>query len=310
MAHTREELELELDSLMEEATDLDRINEILAELETLDDGETGVEDTATPAVPNQEVKPGSESESVASHAELSVGEESIDVSHIAPPVAEKPALIDESAQQLTAEQEQQVKDMEEKLALYENQLKENGLEPEKLDSELSLTQDEIDELKADLDELGVFGGVTYKLARMFQNLQKNAQTPQTPQEEVAVPDPIVEVAGLAQVMSDPQTRALAIQIDDALRVDAKWQNVPELERFKSVVAEVNRLQEEKKPAARTEDAKGENFVPNSIASAQTHQVEQQSVVEQFKGMTEEELVIAMENMTQAQIDEVLNNLGN
>lgn len=305
--HDEQALLEELEAAME-AGNTDKIIEISALIDGAD-GETGGNDTATPAVPEVSEDKQLESESAQQNASLSVDDSQVDVSHIPlPNVQDMPALVDEPDAQLSVKEQQQVEELQARLALYERQLQENGLNPEKLPHEVSVSQEELDELKADLDELGPLGSVTYKLTQMFGTLQQQLnQQNQTPLRKEVEVDPFVAVDGLKAVMENPVTRALAVKIDDALKVDPKWQSVPEIVRFKSVVAEVQRQQQAQQPAQRTQ-AKSADFAPYSIASAQAHSDPQSSQLNQLESMNESELSSVTSNMSVEQLESLLDQL--
>ena len=306
--HDEQALMDELDAAME-AGNTDKIIEISALIDG-DDGETGGNDTATPAVPDVPEDKQLESESAQDNAPLSVDDSQVDVSQIPVPDMKKPpALVDEPDTQLTVQEQQQVEEMQARLALYEKQLQENGLNPEKLPHEVSVSQEELDELKADLDELGPLGSVTLKLTQMFGNLQQqlNQQNQAPKPEEAEQVDPFEAVDGLKAVMDNPVTKALAIRIDNALKADPIWQDVPMVERFKSVVAEVQRQQQAKQPAPR-DTAKPEDFAPHSIASAQAHSDPQSSQLNQLQNLSEEELGSVTSGMSVEQLESLLETL--
>lgn len=310
----QQQLEQQLDDAIEQG-DANLIDEISAKIDALENGGSGGQnDTVTPTVTTEGVPDNSATdEPVLDDAQQSVSN-SIDVSHIKPPAQsqvseEEYQALSESEQQKLLEVERALELSQQKISLYEEQLKANSITPEQLPHEMKLTQDDLAALKEDLEELGSVGSVTYKLANMLNAMQAKLEQQQiatSPQQSDEVkPDLFTLVPGLKEVMDNPTTRQKAIELDAALMQSPDWANVPEVERFKAVVAEINRapLQNKKSPA------NDEEIVPHSIASAQQGQpLPAEDKLAQYENLSEEELASAMEGMSEAELDEVFKSL--
>lgn len=219
---------------------------------------------------------------------------------------------------------EKVEAMNQKVALLTGQLQKHGIKPAQLAEELQLTEEELECLE-DFDQLGE---VSAKVARKLMALeaqvtklttQQNtvpAQSAPADADDAAVISDINAAIdateGMRAVMSDPVLSKQAVLIDEELKANAAFANKPLTERFAAVMKRMAPviLQQQGK-GAKQNDVDLDNVDPphslNGIAGA-TADVNA-PLSEQLQGLTEDQLQHRINQMTDAQRAQLMNELG-
>lgn len=219
---------------------------------------------------------------------------------------------------------QQMEVMEQRLQLYTKQMTDQGITPAQLPTEIRVSQEALDALREDMDELGPVGQVAHDMAYQLKNLeskiqmmvdaqQGNASASQSTEPKHQAPEDvnkiIAQTPGLPEIMADPTKRALAVQLDEKLKLDAKYKDKPIAERFKAVVQQ---LGEQFKPPQNPKDPTitGE-LAPYSIESSggQSNSADV-SALQRFEDMDGGDAQAYASQMSDAQLDALFDEFLN
>ena len=191
-------------------------------------------------------------------------------------------------------------------------LEKNGIDPS-VDPD-SISKEELEQLAQDYPDIGkALMAVASKLDKLEpQAAQQQVQPSANPVQAAlqAVPD-------LAAWRDGDQDRfEMALTIDDKLQADPAWSNKPLAERFAEVARrtklafgdEVGTAPPPAKAPSKAAE-KPADFIPSSpSALGQTHQAPATGV-ERYGSMSQAELIGEMGNMTEAQIEALLEQSG-
>ncbi|WP_429059012.1 hypothetical protein [Aeromonas jandaei] len=189
-------------------------------------------------------------------------------------------------------------------------LEKNGIDPSVDPDDIS--QEELEQLAQDYPDLGKSIAA---IARKLQKLEPQA----VPQQVQPVANPVQAalqaVPDLAAWRDGDQDRFdMALTIDDKLQADPAWSNKPLAERFAEVARRTKLAfgDEVEAPPAKAPSKAAEkpaDFIPSSpSALGQTHQAPATGV-ERYGSMSQTELVGELGSMTDAQIDDLLEQSG-
>lgn len=230
----------------------------------------------------------------------------------------------ESQQRASIELEQTKR----QLQMLTQQVNQAGLTPAKLPEESQITPEQLAKIRDDFPELS---GVFETLVQKIDYLQKaNPSAQPAPVESTGNPvtDALKATPELEGWQSaDPDRFSLAVHLDEKLQSDPAWKDKPLTERFSEVVRrtkaaygesveapqppavaqaaqptteELQKLANDKLAAAKASATVPPS--PSDLGSPSTHQP---SLLEQAAGADHQQLTAMFENMTEAQIDALL-----
>ena len=189
-------------------------------------------------------------------------------------------------------------------------LEKNGIDPSVDPDDIS--QEELEQLAQDYPDLGKSIAA---IARKLQKLEPQA----APQQVQPVANPVQAalqaVPDLAAWRDGDQDRFdMALTIDDKLQADPAWSNKPLAERFAEVARRTKLAfgDEVEAPPAKAPGKAAEkpaDHIPSSPSElGQTHHAPATGV-ERYGAMSQADLIGEMGNMTEAQIDALLEQSG-
>ncbi|UKA31025.1 hypothetical protein [Photobacterium damselae] len=216
------------------------------------------------------------------------------------------------------EQLSQAQQTDRLLDLRNKQLEQLGVEPADLPENFKLTDDVIASLTEDYPEIApvitAMNAQMEQLAASVQQQPTGGSAPVPEQDEV-----LVALRGNQELSGwqsgDPDKWSLALDIDDALRIDPVWQHKSCAERFEEVVRQTKQkfgevtpdnAQEIAKAKAQEAQQKAEASLPASPSELSTgDNTHDGSLLQRAAGMSSEELSGLMSNMTPQQIEALL-----
>ncbi|UNU87609.1 hypothetical protein [Aeromonas dhakensis] len=191
-------------------------------------------------------------------------------------------------------------------------LDKHGIKP---DADMdALDVEEIEQLAQDYPEIGkVLTGIASRLNKLAQTaLQQPAQS-QAPAVPDEVQTALQAVPELATWMEKDQDRAtFAVSVDERLKADPAWKDKSLTERFVEVTkrtkAAFGDLVEQQappadKPAPQKKVEERDHIPPSPSDLGQS--VQHESKLEKYGGMSQEQLMAEMSNMSAAQIEALL-----
>ncbi|UJZ96348.1 hypothetical protein IHC87_17420 [Photobacterium damselae subsp. damselae] len=203
------------------------------------------------------------------------------------------------------------------LDVRNEQLIELGVEPADLPENFKLTKEMIDNLKDDYPEIAT---IITGLNAQVEHLADKAQQPQQPTIEPnqGEDEVLVALKGNQELsgwqVNDPIKWALALDIDDALRLDPQWQQKSCAERFDEVVRLTNQqsaasaLTDTAAATNKAQEAKqkAETELPNSPSELSTSDNSSDgSLIERAAKMSQGELAGMMSTMSAQQVEALL-----
>lgn len=216
---------------------------------------------------------------------------------------------------------QQVEAMNQKVALLTEQLTKNGIKPAQLPEEMQLTEADLEGLE-DYDTLGE---VNIKMARKVMALESQLEKLHK-QQAAAKPEPVSDdtaalndinaaidaTDGMRAVMSNPELSKQAVQIDEELKAKPEFANKPLTERFAAVMKRMAPvILKQQGKGAKQDDVDLDDVKPphslNGIPGA-TADVNA-PLSQQLEGLTEEQIQQRLNQMTDAQRNQVLAEIG-
>lgn len=210
----------------------------------------------------------------------------------------------------------------EKLALLQQQLEKEGIEPAQLPSELKITAEELEQLT----EYGDVGDVTRKLGHkllamtaLVEKLQQQSAVAAAPAEQQQSDDSpasivnkaIDQVDGLRAILDNPDLSPEALAVDKALQKDPAWNTKPLESRFAEVmrrmapkvVASERSKQNKKELSTDIDPPYSLSGIPGATSDVIA------PLAQQFEGMTEAQIQARMSNLSDAEQDKLLQALG-
>lgn len=222
--------------------------------------------------------------------------------------AQRQALAAENAR-LKAE----VGERERLLALLDKHGIKPDADPDALDVE------EIEQLAQDYPEIGkALTGIATRLNKLAQPVPQQpaqSQEPSVPSDVQAALRAVPELA--VWMESDPDRTTFAVSVDERLKVDPTWKDKPMAERFAEVAKRTKAafgdpVEQQAPPAEKpvtekpTPKKKVEerDHIPQSPSDL-GQSVQHESNLEKYGGMSQEQLMAEMSNMSAAQIEALL-----
>ncbi|MEC4091589.1 hypothetical protein [Pseudoalteromonas rubra] len=243
--------EEEINYQLQTESDPDKIFELLDELESLGEND-GDHDTGTsPGTQDQSTDTDSAKPAVPEQDSATQGADASEQQQ--PPGGQQPHQQEEEhAPEVSAEAlelQQKLDELEARNALFLQQLQENKIEPGRLPHEISVTDQDLAELKAEIEEVGPTGKVAHDTVLHVRRLEAQVLAMQEKQEKMADPGQsaaqpaenvdgqalIRSVAGLPDIMANPVLRQKALEEDAKLMADPKYADKPDQERLAEVV---------------------------------------------------------------------------
>ncbi|PWI34840.1 hypothetical protein DI392_00735 [Vibrio albus] len=306
---TPEEIEAMLDQLETDELEIDDAAE----------PETKTTTTDEPTVDNTEESASSEEEAEESgEDETPKGVQAKDGENIIPyDVLEQQREANKQLQQQLEELQAEKSGWQDKERLFElrnKQLEELGVDPADLPENFKVTDEQLDALADDYPDIGkVIRGLVAKV-NTFEQPSKVEQSSQPQEPSNPVADAIAEnsdLSGWKKEGGDLWNKA--IEVDDQLQTDPKWQDKPLAERFAEVAkvvkeqtAQATKQQEaDAKQKAKQEEDNLSDALPNSpseVGQTTTHQRSNREILESG---SDADIEAVFSGMNPAQIEALL-----
>lgn len=178
----------------------------------------------------------------------------------------------------------------------------------------ALDVEEIEQLAQDYPEIGkVLTGIASRLNKLAQPVPQQPAQSQAPSVPSDVQTALQAVPELATWMEKDQDRAtFAVSVDERLKVDPAWKDKPLTERFAEVAKRTkaafgDTVEPQAPPAEKPAPQKKveeRDHIPQSPSDL-GQSVQHESKLEKYGGMSLEQLMAEMSNMSAAQIEALL-----
>ncbi|MFL9590434.1 hypothetical protein ACKC5O_00435 [Aeromonas schubertii] len=178
----------------------------------------------------------------------------------------------------------------------------------------ALDVEEIEQLAQDYPEIGkVLTGIASRLNKLAQPAPQQPTQSQVPSVPNDVQTALQAVPELATWMEKDQDRAtFAVSVDERLKEDPAWKDKPLTERFAEVAKRTKAafgdpVEQQAPPAEKPAPQKKveeRDHIPQSPSDL-GQSVQHESKLEKYGGMSQEQLMAEMSNMSAAQIEALL-----
>lgn len=191
-------------------------------------------------------------------------------------------------------------------------LEKHGIKPDADPDALDV--EEIEQLAQDYPEIGkVLTGIASRLNKLAQPAPQQPTQSQAPSVPNDVQTALQAVPELATWMEKDQDRAtFAVSVDERLKEDPAWKDKPLAERFAEVAKRTKAafgdpVEQQAPPAEKPAPQKKveeRDHIPQSPSDL-GQSVQHESKLEKYGGMSQEQLMAEMSNMSAAQIEALL-----